>query len=182
MVGLCEGGNATPGSLQATGNEFQSLGRAIVKEDEYEEVRWDGIVSIVSWRERVFRLWWEERDLHQISEASSYVDDPEEFVSATYSTSLHSSEKGKEKNLQAFHGNLTEKKKKFKATKGGIAPIEIDCQLCQVYGPNIMSKQMVRCSTRSSVMMVGLPTAPRRAHFGVLLKIVYSSDAPSACS
>ncbi|KAJ4438904.1 hypothetical protein ANN_14858 [Periplaneta americana] len=26
------------------GNEFQSLGRAIVKEDEYEEVRWDGIV------------------------------------------------------------------------------------------------------------------------------------------
>ncbi|KAJ4438114.1 hypothetical protein ANN_14053 [Periplaneta americana] len=41
-------------------NEFQSLGRAIVKEDEYEEVRWDGIVSIVSWRERVFRLWWEE--------------------------------------------------------------------------------------------------------------------------
>ena len=43
------------------GSEFQSLGRAIVKEDEYEEVRWDGIVSIVSWRERVFRLWWEER-------------------------------------------------------------------------------------------------------------------------
>ncbi|KAJ4428721.1 hypothetical protein ANN_25714 [Periplaneta americana] len=43
------------------GNEFQSLGRAIVKEDEYEEVRWDSIVSIVSWRERVFRLWWEER-------------------------------------------------------------------------------------------------------------------------
>ncbi|KAJ4437174.1 hypothetical protein ANN_17309 [Periplaneta americana] len=42
------------------GNEFQSLGKAIVKEDEYEEVRWDGIVSIVSWRERVFRLWWEE--------------------------------------------------------------------------------------------------------------------------
>ncbi|KAJ4429757.1 hypothetical protein ANN_21961 [Periplaneta americana] len=47
-----------------------------------------------------------------------YVDDPNEFVSATYSTSLHSSEKGKEKNLQAFHGNLTEKKKKFKVTKG----------------------------------------------------------------
>ncbi|KAJ4445711.1 hypothetical protein ANN_12396 [Periplaneta americana] len=47
-------------SLMIAGNEFQSLGRAIVKEDEYEEVRWDGIVSIVSWRERVFRLWWEE--------------------------------------------------------------------------------------------------------------------------
>ncbi|KAJ4451229.1 hypothetical protein ANN_02689 [Periplaneta americana] len=47
-------------SLMLVGNEFQSLGRAIVKEDEYEEVRWDGIVSIVSWRERVFRLWWEE--------------------------------------------------------------------------------------------------------------------------
>ncbi|KAJ4449741.1 hypothetical protein ANN_01145 [Periplaneta americana] len=31
----------------------------------------------------------------------------------------------------------------------GIAPIEIDRQLCQVYGPNVMSKQMVRCSTRS---------------------------------
>ncbi|KAJ4442498.1 hypothetical protein ANN_04085 [Periplaneta americana] len=48
-------------SLMLAGNEFQSLGRAIVKEDEYEEVRWDDIVSIVSWRERVFRLWWEER-------------------------------------------------------------------------------------------------------------------------
>ncbi|KAJ4450665.1 hypothetical protein ANN_02094 [Periplaneta americana] len=47
-------------SLMLAGNEFQSLGRAIVKGDEYEEVRWDGIVSIVSWRERVFRLWWEE--------------------------------------------------------------------------------------------------------------------------
>ncbi|KAJ4447243.1 hypothetical protein ANN_09247 [Periplaneta americana] len=47
-------------SLILAGNEFQSLGRAIVKEDEYEEVRWDGIVSIVSWRECVFRLWWEE--------------------------------------------------------------------------------------------------------------------------
>ncbi|KAJ4434100.1 hypothetical protein ANN_16420 [Periplaneta americana] len=48
-------------SLMLAGNEFQSLGKAVVKEDEYEEVRWDGIVSIVSWRERVFRLWWEER-------------------------------------------------------------------------------------------------------------------------
>ncbi|KAJ4431798.1 hypothetical protein ANN_20403 [Periplaneta americana] len=48
-------------SLMLAGNEFQSLGRAIVKEDEYEEMRWDGIVSIVSWQERVFRLWWEER-------------------------------------------------------------------------------------------------------------------------
>ncbi|KAJ4447167.1 hypothetical protein ANN_09168 [Periplaneta americana] len=48
-------------SLMLAGSEFQSLDRAIVKEDEYEEVRWDGIVSIVSWRERVFRLWWEER-------------------------------------------------------------------------------------------------------------------------
>ncbi|KAJ4432873.1 hypothetical protein ANN_21512 [Periplaneta americana] len=46
--------------------------------------------------------------------------------------------------------------KKF-LNEQGIAPIEIDRQLCQVYGPNIMSKQMVRCSTRSSVMMVGLP-------------------------
>ncbi|KAJ4427958.1 hypothetical protein ANN_23971 [Periplaneta americana] len=43
-------------SLMLAGNEFQSLGSSIVKEDEYEEVRWDGIVSIVSWRERVFRL------------------------------------------------------------------------------------------------------------------------------
>ncbi|KAJ4443756.1 hypothetical protein ANN_05534 [Periplaneta americana] len=41
-------------SLMLAGSEFQSLGKAIVKEDEYEEVRWDGIVSIVSWRERVF--------------------------------------------------------------------------------------------------------------------------------
>ncbi|KAJ4438345.1 hypothetical protein ANN_14287 [Periplaneta americana] len=52
-------------SLMLAGSEFQSLGRAIVKEDEYEEVRWDGIVSIVSWRERVFRLWWEERSAFQ---------------------------------------------------------------------------------------------------------------------
>ncbi|KAJ4437913.1 hypothetical protein ANN_13852 [Periplaneta americana] len=48
------------------GNEFQSLGRTIVKEDEYEEVRWDDIVSIVSWRERVFRLWWEERNAYRV--------------------------------------------------------------------------------------------------------------------
>ncbi|KAJ4428594.1 hypothetical protein ANN_24638 [Periplaneta americana] len=41
--------------------------------------------------------------------------------------------------------------------KSGIVPIEIDLQLYQTYGPNVMSKQMVRCSTRSSVMMVGLP-------------------------
>ncbi|KAJ4445638.1 hypothetical protein ANN_12321 [Periplaneta americana] len=41
----------TKNSLMLAGSEFQSLGRAIVKEDEYEEVRWDGIVSIVSWRE-----------------------------------------------------------------------------------------------------------------------------------
>ncbi|KAJ4430370.1 hypothetical protein ANN_22586 [Periplaneta americana] len=39
----------------------------------------------------------------------------------------------------------------------GIAPIEIDRQLYQVYGPNVMRKQMVCCSTRSSVMMVVLP-------------------------
>ncbi|KAJ4427497.1 hypothetical protein ANN_25145 [Periplaneta americana] len=38
-----------------------------------------------------------------------------------------------------------------------IVPIEIYRQLCQVYGPNVMSKQMVHCSTRSSVMMVGIP-------------------------
>ncbi|KAJ4434549.1 hypothetical protein ANN_23111 [Periplaneta americana] len=47
-------------SLMLAGSKFQSLGGAIVKEDKYEKVRWDGIVSIVSWRERVFRLWWEE--------------------------------------------------------------------------------------------------------------------------
>ncbi|KAJ4431959.1 hypothetical protein ANN_20568 [Periplaneta americana] len=29
-------------SLMLAGSEFQSLGRAIVKEDEYEDVRWDG--------------------------------------------------------------------------------------------------------------------------------------------
>ncbi|KAJ4446747.1 hypothetical protein ANN_13444 [Periplaneta americana] len=38
-----------------------SLGKAIVKYDEYEELRWDGIVTIVSWQERVFRLWWGKR-------------------------------------------------------------------------------------------------------------------------
>ncbi|KAJ4427195.1 hypothetical protein ANN_24812 [Periplaneta americana] len=61
-----------------------------------------------------------ENGLLQIRDCPSSVidvDDPEEFVSATYSTSLHSSGKGKEKNLQAFHGNLTGKKNKFKATK-----------------------------------------------------------------
>ncbi|KAJ4434122.1 hypothetical protein ANN_16442 [Periplaneta americana] len=30
----------------------------------------------------------------------------------------------------------------------GIAAIEIDRQLCQVFGPNVMSKQMVRCCCR----------------------------------
>ncbi|KAJ4446283.1 hypothetical protein ANN_12978 [Periplaneta americana] len=55
-----EFGESWEASLMLAGNEFQSLGRAIVKEDEYDEVRWDGIVSIVSWRELVFRLWWEE--------------------------------------------------------------------------------------------------------------------------
>ncbi|KAJ4441709.1 hypothetical protein ANN_11567 [Periplaneta americana] len=34
----------------------------------------------------------------------------------------------------------------------GIALIEIDRQLCHVYGPNVMSKQMVRCSTKSSLV------------------------------
>ncbi|KAJ4437272.1 hypothetical protein ANN_17409 [Periplaneta americana] len=48
------------------------------------------------------------------------VDDPEEFVSATYSTSLHSSEKVKEKNLQAFHGNLTEQRKRSSKPQKGI--------------------------------------------------------------
>ncbi|KAJ4439569.1 hypothetical protein ANN_07696 [Periplaneta americana] len=83
MAGLCEGGSEPPGSLKVSKTlgttltvqhldkeehdskfvmaALSSLGRAIVKEDEYEKVRWDGIVSIVSWRERVFRLWWEER-------------------------------------------------------------------------------------------------------------------------
>ncbi|KAJ4435154.1 hypothetical protein ANN_23730 [Periplaneta americana] len=45
-------------SLMLARSEFQSLGRAIVKEVDYEEVRWDGIVRIVSWC--VFRLWWED--------------------------------------------------------------------------------------------------------------------------
>ncbi|KAJ4430746.1 hypothetical protein ANN_19337 [Periplaneta americana] len=65
--------------------------------------------------------------------------------------------------------------------KQGITPIEIDRQLCQVYGPNVMSKQMLRCSTRSSVMMDGLPLRSSSCTFGVLLKSVYSSNAPSAC-
>ncbi|KAJ4448494.1 hypothetical protein ANN_10510 [Periplaneta americana] len=51
---------APGGEKPIAGNEFQSSGRAIVKEDEFEEVRCDGIVSIVSLR-IVFRLWWEER-------------------------------------------------------------------------------------------------------------------------
>ncbi|KAJ4438867.1 hypothetical protein ANN_14820 [Periplaneta americana] len=61
-------------SLMLAGNEFQSLGRAIVKEDEYEEVRWDGIVSIVSWRERglprvtLVRLIHEELEIPTIQE------------------------------------------------------------------------------------------------------------------
>ncbi|KAJ4441972.1 hypothetical protein ANN_11836 [Periplaneta americana] len=66
-------------SLMLAGSEFQSLGRAIVKEDEYEEVRWDGIVSIVSWRERVFRLWWEESSAQALTELrlSSCFRDPD---------------------------------------------------------------------------------------------------------
>ncbi|KAJ4434293.1 hypothetical protein ANN_22845 [Periplaneta americana] len=34
-------------SLMLAGNEFQSLGRAIVKQDEYEEVRWDGLPVVI---------------------------------------------------------------------------------------------------------------------------------------
>ncbi|KAJ4439841.1 hypothetical protein ANN_07969 [Periplaneta americana] len=66
MCSLFQGFWPLKKSLMLAGNEFQSLGRAIVKEDEYEEVRWDGIVSIASWRERVFRLWWEERRLEWV--------------------------------------------------------------------------------------------------------------------
>ncbi|KAJ4433336.1 hypothetical protein ANN_15595 [Periplaneta americana] len=39
-------GYAVIESLMLAGSEFQSLCRIIVKEDEFEEVRWDGIVSI----------------------------------------------------------------------------------------------------------------------------------------
>ncbi|KAJ4450422.1 hypothetical protein ANN_01846 [Periplaneta americana] len=67
-------------SLMLAGSEFQSLGRAIVKEDEYEEVRWDGIVSIVSWRERVFRLWWEESRESAIVEINGLPVEYEETV------------------------------------------------------------------------------------------------------
>ncbi|KAJ4446046.1 hypothetical protein ANN_12732 [Periplaneta americana] len=35
-------------SLTLAGSKFQSLGRAIVKEDEYEDVRWDGIVVVIT--------------------------------------------------------------------------------------------------------------------------------------
>ncbi|KAJ4433932.1 hypothetical protein ANN_16251 [Periplaneta americana] len=35
-------------SLMLAGSEFQSLGRAIVKEDEYEKVRWDGFCDRVA--------------------------------------------------------------------------------------------------------------------------------------
>ncbi|KAJ4434204.1 hypothetical protein ANN_22752 [Periplaneta americana] len=38
-------------SLMLAGSEFQSLGRAIVKEDEYEEVRWDGISLMLAGNE-----------------------------------------------------------------------------------------------------------------------------------
>ncbi|KAJ4450921.1 hypothetical protein ANN_02356, partial [Periplaneta americana] len=40
-------------SLMLAGSEFQSLGRAIVKEDEYEEVRWDGIVIAIDLFEHI---------------------------------------------------------------------------------------------------------------------------------
>ncbi|KAJ4426542.1 hypothetical protein ANN_27356 [Periplaneta americana] len=54
MAALCEGGNEPAGSLKVMFPDASKLTNSrvsIVKEDEYEEVRWDGIVSIVSWRE-----------------------------------------------------------------------------------------------------------------------------------
>ncbi|KAJ4427765.1 hypothetical protein ANN_25418, partial [Periplaneta americana] len=42
-------------SLMLAGSEFQSLGRAIVKEDEYEEVRWDGVWKITTIRVAIVR-------------------------------------------------------------------------------------------------------------------------------
>ncbi|KAJ4447063.1 hypothetical protein ANN_09052 [Periplaneta americana] len=52
----------------------------------------------------------------------------------------------------------------------GIAPIEIDRQLCQVYGPNVMSKQMGRSDVGPRLAgiyaKVGLPAAGQSgAHF-----------------
>ncbi|KAJ4430714.1 hypothetical protein ANN_19305 [Periplaneta americana] len=62
-------------SLMLAGNEFQNLGRAIVKEDEYEEVRRDGIVSIVSWRERVFRCGGKKEDEYPLKPVGTLVLD-----------------------------------------------------------------------------------------------------------
>ncbi|KAJ4439217.1 hypothetical protein ANN_07336 [Periplaneta americana] len=76
-------------SLMLAGNEFQSLGRAIVKEDEYEEVRRDGIVSIVSWRERVFRLWWEE----SMGSKTSVLASGPQHVPRTFNWQHHFSKK-----------------------------------------------------------------------------------------
>ncbi|KAJ4434667.1 hypothetical protein ANN_23234 [Periplaneta americana] len=52
----------------------------------------------------------------------------------------------------------------------GIPPIEIDRQLCQVYEPNVMSKKMLHCSTRSSVMMVGLPLRSSHSSRNIFLQ------------
>ncbi|KAJ4429675.1 hypothetical protein ANN_21876 [Periplaneta americana] len=111
MAGLCEGGNESLGSLKATGNEFQSLGRAIVKEDEHEEVRWDGIVSIVSWRERVFRLWWEERMSSEISPVREESGRPKGYLDLAArleSSGFEEEEEEEEEEETVFGGSFSQ--------------------------------------------------------------------------
>ncbi|KAJ4445236.1 hypothetical protein ANN_07037 [Periplaneta americana] len=48
-------------SLTLLSREFQSRGTATVKEDEYEDVRWEGMDNIEECCDRVSRLWWVDK-------------------------------------------------------------------------------------------------------------------------
>ncbi|KAJ4434460.1 hypothetical protein ANN_23022 [Periplaneta americana] len=155
------------------GSEFQSLGRAIVKEDEYEEVRWDGRtwgsgplgLSDYSSAKRDIALSEAEIGWPTCQHRLGYLSDLENHRIYRMDAPIPALAACEVRSVIKF------------LNAQGITPIEIYRQLCQVYGPNVMSKQMVRCSTRSSVMMVGLPLRSSLCTFW--LKIVYSSNEPS---
>ncbi|KAJ4434036.1 hypothetical protein ANN_16355 [Periplaneta americana] len=137
MAGLCEGGNEPAGFLKVIWLGALIPTKGMMNSDKYVHLL-------------------ETRIVPQLQK--SFPDDRGVFQQdlAPCHTSRKTTEFFNKKNIQLPPCEVRSVIKFLNAQ--GIALIEIYRQLCQVYGPNVMSKQMVRCSTRSSVMMVG-PTA-----------------------
>ncbi|KAJ4438184.1 hypothetical protein ANN_14123 [Periplaneta americana] len=108
-------GNTAP-SLMLACNEFQSLGRAIVKEAVYEEVRWDGIVSIVSWRERVFRCGGKKEPFYFKNLDSPFSINLQEYTNREHNRGAlkYTTEYEEMASLLCFHGY------QFKACRGSL--------------------------------------------------------------